>query len=266
MNLRPVILLLFSLAIAGCVDSALTTSNQTADKPSADRGNEIVEEYLKLSASPYRKDIVRLTVRSESEPEQIFELEVYRRQTDNETTTLSIIRKPAENAGTASLSIERPDQATVNVTYSAARGDFRETGTEKMYFGGLTIQELLGEWSKYEHAYKGERTEAGNTLWQITGRLKEGKRSVIETTSLLFDPQTNLPVTTELFDRSGKKLRTYKAEKIISNGQKPYVALMNVENHIYNTRIIIEVLSREYPETLDDSLFTRERLRRPHNK
>ena len=262
MNLKILILLLFFLAAAACTDSVSTTPNSTGAKPSADRGNEIVEAYLRRSASPYRKDIVRLTVRSDSEPEQVYELEAYRRQTGKETTTLSVIRRPVENAGTASLSIEVPDRPTVNVTYSAARGDFRETGTEKMYFGGLTIQELLGEWSKYEHVYKGERNELGITRWEVAGKLKEGKRSVIETTLLFFDPQTNLPVETALFDRSGKKLRTYKAERINSANEKPYIALMNVENHIYNNHITIEILSREYPEMLDDSLFTRERLRR----
>jgi hypothetical protein len=256
------LLFFFAFLATACVDRASTTSPEPAARPKADRGNEIVDEYVRRSASPYRKDAVRLTVRGGSEPEVVYELDVYRRQNESGTTTLSIIKKPAENAGTASLSIEVPDEPTVNVTYSAARGDFRETGTEKMYFGGLTIQELLGEWSKYDHTFKGERTEGQDTRWEVAGKLKDGKRSLIETTTLFFDSETNLPVATELFDRSGKKLRTYKAGRIASTGGKPYVSVMNVENHIYNTQITIEVLSRAYPETLDDSLFTRERLKR----
>lgn len=259
--MKTIFLLFTTILAGGCADSGNTTNDGRSANPVEDRGNAIVAEYITRNASPYRKDLIRFTIRSENEPVQEYELDVYRKQTENETLTTSLIRKPAESAGSGSLSIEIPGKETVNVTYSSARGEFRETGTEKMFFGGLSAQELLGEWTKYDYEFAGERIVDGLTRWEVAGKLKEGRRSVIESNRLVFDPHTYLPVEMHLFDRSGKKLRTYRGTHILSVADKPYVSKTEVDNHIYNTHITIDILSREYPASMDDTIFTRERLK-----
>ena len=46
-----------------------------------ERGKQIVAEYLKRDAAPYRKNRVRLTIASASEPLKVYELEIWRKQT-----------------------------------------------------------------------------------------------------------------------------------------------------------------------------------------
>lgn len=255
--------ILAALALACGGPSGPDVAPSNAAKPTANRGEEIVAEHLKRDGAPYRKDRVRFTIKEDGEKTEIFEIDVWRRQTATTTETLSIIAKPAEDAGSGSLTIEEKGKPAVNITYSVSRDEFRETDTGKMFFGGLTAQELLGEWNKYSFKLLGEATPNG---FEIEGKLKHDQKSIIASTKATFDVQNYLPVEMHLFDRSGKELRTYqKAEIKTANGQ-PYVAMTEVENHVYNSQITIEILSREFPEMLDDVMFTREKLKQSAKK
>jgi hypothetical protein len=260
--MRSLLIPLLAIFAFGCGGSTNTdsTSPSNATKTS-DRGNEIVTEHLKRDASPYRKDRVRFTVRSEGDPVEVYELDVWRRQTAKQTDTMSIIVKPVEDAGSGSLAIEAPDKPTVNVTYSAARGEFRETDTGKMFFGGLTAQELLGEWNKYAYKFVGEREVDGKKALEIEGKLKDGQKSVIASNKALFDAQSYVLLEMRLFDSGGKEMRVFRQKEIKTESGHSYVSKTEVENHIYNSNITIEILSREYPAKIDDSVFSREKLK-----
>jgi len=201
-----IVIIILSVFHLGCGGSTQTTSSSPPSK-TADRGGEIVAEHLKRDASPFRKDRVRFTVKSETEPAEIFEIDVWRRQAAGQTDTMSVMVKPVEEAGTASLAIETPDKPTVNVTYAASRDEFRESDTGKMFFGGLTAQELLGEWSKYDFKFVGEKDIDGMKAFEIEGKLKDGQKSVIATNKIFFDTQNYLLLEMHLFDSGGKQMR-----------------------------------------------------------
>jgi len=147
------------------------------------------------------------------------------------------------------------------VTYASSRDEFRETDTGKMFFGGLTIQELLGEWDKYGFKYKGERDLGGRKVFDVDGNLKQGEKSLIDTLKIALDAENYLPLEMHLFDSSGKELRTYSKSEVRSNDGRTYIGKVEVDNHVYNSHTTIEVLSREYPDKLDDAIFTREKLK-----
>ena len=256
------ILLIAIFLNAGCSSSnSPVTNNTLRPAPATDRGSEIIAEYLKRDASPYRKDRVRFTVTEEDGKAESTEVDVWRKQADGFTTTLSLIAKPADEAGTGSLVVEEKDRPAVSVTYAASRDEFRETDTGKMFFGGLTIQELLGEWNKYDYKFIGERDVAGGKQWEVEGTLKPGQRSVVARSRIFFDTNTYLPVELRLSDTSGKELRVYSGAQIKTSGNRSYVAKIQADNRVYNSKTTIEVVSREYPEKLDDAIFTRERLK-----
>jgi len=264
-SLLILILAFFVFGCGGASNSGAGTTAANTPKP-PDRGNEIVAEHLKRDASPYRKDRVRFTVRSESDPVEVYEIDVWRRQMEKGTDTLSILVKPAEDAGSGSLATETPGKPTVNVTYAASRDEFRETDTGKMFFGGLTVQELLGEWNKYDFKFVGEKDVDGKKAFEVEGKLKDGQKSVIASQKVLFDAQNYLLLESRLFDSGGKEIRTYHQKEIKSDAARPYVSKTEVENLIYNSKITVEILSREYPATVDDSMFSREKLKQSVRK
>ncbi|MBV9215074.1 MAG: outer membrane lipoprotein-sorting protein [Acidobacteria bacterium] len=260
---RIAISLAATVAFIGCGgvknDTTQPTSSPVASN--ADRGNQIVADYQKDANAPFRQDHVRFTIRSEKDPVQIYEIDVWRRNTDSETDTLSIITKPAEDAGTGSLAIERPGEATVNMTYAASRDEYRETDTGKMFFGGLTAQELLGEWNKYDFKYLGDKPVNGRTGSEVEGHLRKGETSTIDSVKATFDTETHVLLEMHLFDNTGKELRTYTSGDIKEQSGHKYVARTEVENHVYNSHITIEVITREYPASIDNSFFQREKLK-----
>lgn len=226
-----------------------------------ERGTQIVAEYLKRDASPYRKIRARMTITSESEPLKIYELEIWRKQTPTETLTLTHVVQPADESDLAALSIERKDQLAINVTYVSSTDQFRETGTNKMFFGGLTAQELLGEWDKYDYSLVAEKDLDGVKVYEVEGTLKPALESVIARTRTLFRGDTYLPTEMHLFNAAGEELRTFRVTQYRNVAGREAVWLTEIENHSRPTKVTIETLSLDLPERADDAMFTRERLK-----
>jgi hypothetical protein len=254
------LLLLLGICLGnGCKREAPAGRDDSAMR--RQRGAEIVAEYLKRDASLYRKNRIRLNITSESEPSKVYELEISRKQTAAETLTLTHVVQPADESDLAALSIERKGEPTVNVTYVSSMDQFRETGTNKMFFGGLTAQELLGEWDKYEYSLVDERNLDGVKVYEVEGTLKPSADSTISRTRTLFRADTYLPVEMHLFNSEGKELRTFKVKEFRNVSGRDAVWLTEIENHVRPTKITIESQLLEWPDKLDDAMFTRERLK-----
>jgi Outer membrane lipoprotein-sorting protein len=254
------LLLLCLWAANGCNrDASAPAQDNTAS--AAQRGAEIVAEFLKRDGAPYRKNRVRMTIVSPPEPAKTYEIELWRKQTAAETLTLTHVVQPPAESDLAALSIEKPGVPTVNVTYVSSTGDFRETGTNKMFFGGLTAQELLGEWDKYDYRLLGEKDLQGVKVYEVEGTLKPGNDSAIAKSKVLFRADTYLPAVLELFNSGGDKVRTFRVEKYKTVGSHEVVSHMEIENHVRQAKISIETLNVEFPEKVDDAMFAREHLK-----
>jgi hypothetical protein len=253
--------LLFLLAGLGIGCKQETPAGHDDAAMRRERGDQIVAEYLKRDASPYRKNRVRLTIASQSEPLQVYELEIWRKQTPAETLTLTHVVQPANESDLAALSIERKGEATVNVSYVSSTSQFRETGTNKMFFGGLTAQELLGEWEKYDYSLVTEKDLDGAKVYEVDGALKPGADSVIARTRTAFRADTYLPAEMHLSNSGGEEVRTFRVKQFRNVAGRDAVWLTEIENHVRPTKVTIETLSLEWPEKIDDSMFTREHVK-----
>lgn len=253
------LLVLFSLGAWGCKREAPAGRDFAALRQ--ERGRQVVAEYLKRDAAPYRRNRVRMTIASAAEPLKIYELEIWRKQTDAETLSQTHVVQPAEESDLAALSIERKGEPTVNVTYVSSTDQFRETGTNKMFFGGLTAQELLGEWDKYDYSLVEEKELGGVKVYEVEGTLKSATESVIARTRTLFRADTYLPAEMHLFDSDGKEVRTFQVKTYRNVGGRDVIWLTEIENHLRPTKITIETLGLDFPEKADDAIFTRDRLK-----
>lgn len=258
------LLLLNLVILAGCGNGPAPAHDDAA-LPNQ-RGAEVVAEYLKRDAAPYRKNRIRLTIASPSEPVKIYELEIWRKQTPAETLTLTHVVQPAAESDLAALSIEKKGEPTINVTYVSSNGQFRETGTNKMFFGGLTAQELLGEWDKYDYTLRGEKDLQGVKVYEVEGKLKPGADSPIAQTRTLFRADTYLPAEMYLFNSGGEQVRTFRVANFRNVAGRDVIWATEIENHVRQAKITIEMLNVEFPEKVDDAMFTREHLKRLANK
>ncbi|MEK6280163.1 MAG: outer membrane lipoprotein-sorting protein [Acidobacteriota bacterium] len=253
--------LFLSLAVCNGCKRETSSSSGDNEKVRQERGAQIVADYLKHDAAPYRKNRVRLTIAAPSEPVKVYELEIWRKQTPEETLTLTHVVQPADESDLAALSVERKGQPSINVTYVSSTDQFRETGTNKMFFGGLTAQELLGEWNKYDYQLLNEKNLDGVKVYEVEGTLKPSGDSIIARTRTLFRADTYLPAEMHLLSSDGSELRTFKVKKFRNVAGREVIWLTEIDNHSRQTKITIESLSLDFPEKADDSIFTRDRLK-----
>lgn len=228
---------------------------------SQERGSQIVAEYLKRDAAPYRKTRLRMTIAAPSEPQQVYELEIWRKQSPGETLTLTHVVAPVEESDLAALSIEKKAQPTVNVSFVSSTGQFRETGTEKMFFGGLTAQELLGEWDKYQYSLKEGKDLNGVPAFDVEGTLKPTTSSIIARTRILFRADTYMPAEYHLFNSSGEELRTFQVKNYRNVGGHDLCWQTEIDNLARKTKITVESLGVEFPQKADNAIFTREHVK-----
>ena len=259
-----VLLFLLVVGITSCggrVNEQTSSNGQGIQTSGKDKADEIIAEFLKRDAAPFRKVRVRFTITSESDPTKIYELDTWRRQTENQTTTLTQIVKPAEDSDLASLTVETVGQPTVVTTYSATLKDFRETDTNKMFFGGITAGELLGEWGKFDYELLKEEQRDGHPFYLIEGKLKKDVNGLIARSEIDIDGADYVPRELRLFDNSSRQIRTFTIKDVKTDSKGAYAAVMEADNPVYKTKMLIEVLGREFPDHLDDSMFNRDRLK-----
>ena len=67
-----------------------------------------------------------------------------------------------------------------------------------MFFGGLTAQELLGEWDKYDYQLLSEKDLNGVKVYEVEGNLKSPGYSIIARSVTLFRADNYLPAEMHL--------------------------------------------------------------------
>ena len=256
-----VCIFLLAVMMAGCSTAGPSGSGPTDTPAAVDRGDEVISEYLRRDAAPYRKMRVRFTIRTTDEPDKTYEIDAYRRQSPESTATLTQIIKPEEDSDLGSLTLETKGQKTLIVTYAPSRGEFRETDTHKMFFGGLTAGELLGEWDQFAFRQTGESAIDGRKVILLEGKARAGATSVASRMTASFTADNFVPAEVHMFDNNDREIRTYRSVEIKDDPQHPYVSKSEVDNPIYKAKITIEVLEREFPAAIDDSMFVKDKLK-----
>jgi hypothetical protein len=249
------------LTSCGKTSQQVSGPNTDPELLARERGAQIIAEYLKRDAAPYRQTRVRLTTLMPYNETQVYELDVWRKQTADETLTLTQIAQPVAQRDLASLTSERQGEDAVNVTYLTANDQFRETGTNKSFFGGVTAQEFLGEWDKYDVRLVNEKGSGALTSYDLEARLKPKRSSIIARLTAVFRGDTYLPVEMHAFNSDGEELRTFRITDYRNFSGRTVVGRMEIKNHIFKTTVVVEVLNMTFPDRMEDSLFTREHLK-----
>ena len=260
--LSSICFILFCLLIilSGCAKPSEQTVGDEAQQ--LQRGSEIVAEYRKRDSSPNRHAVVRMTITSQDQPEKVYEFEIWRKQSPQETQTLLQVIKPETERSLVSLSTERKGEKSVTLTYNREKNEFEEVSADRQVFGGLTIQEMLGEWDRYESRLVGEQNVDGVKMFQVANTLKPQETSTIKRFVTHFRSDNMLPTEAHLFDSQDKEIRTYSIKEYRTIEGHPSFWRVEIENHVRRTKLILEVLNQSFSERLDEKLFTRENLKK----
>jgi len=256
-----IVLLLSSANLLAACQRKAEQSNMSEETQRA-RGAEIVAEFQKRDSAPSRHVQLRMVIATADQPEKEYEFEIWRKQDPGETKSLLHVVKPATERQLASLSIQQAGENPQNVTYHPANNQFEEFDADRQAFGGLTVQEMLGDWSKYEHRLIGEKELDGVKVYEIENTLKPNESSIIKRFIVLIRADNMLPAEAHVFNAEGKEIRTYRIKEYRTIEGHPTFWRIEIENPVRRTKIALEVLNESFNERLDEDLFTRENLKR----
>ncbi|HKZ81249.1 MAG TPA: cytochrome P450 [Pyrinomonadaceae bacterium] len=141
----------------------------------------------------------------------------------------------------------RPTQrllARVNVTYHPANNQFEEFDADRQAFGGLTVQEMLGDWSKYDSRLLGEKDVEGVKTYEIENTLKANESSTIKRFVVLIRADNMLPSEAHVFNAQGSEIRTYRIKEYRTIEGHPTFWRIEIENPVRHTKINLEVSMR----------------------
>ena len=259
-SLGILLLLLITNMLAGCQQKP-EQSNLSEETKRA-RGAEIVAEFQKRDTKPTRHLQLRMIIESPDQPQKEYEFEIWRKHDAGETKSLLRVLKPSSESSLVSLSIQRKGQGPENVTYHPAKNEFEEFNADRQAFGGLTVQEMLGDWGKYDSRLIGEKDVAGVKMYEVENTLKANESSTIKRFTVLIRADNMLPAEAHIFNAQDSEIRTYRIKEYRTIEGHPTFWRIEIENLVRHTKINLEVLSESFNERLDDKLFTRENLKR----
>lgn len=188
-----------------------------------------------------------------------------KRQPDGRLLMLVEFTAPSEERDRDGLITVFPDGQIEGIRYVQSTDSFivtRDVMSEDALFG-LTLQELAdGQPEKYDFTVIGEETAEGEPVYKLEGKLKSGVESKFTRLVMLISKQNYAAKRAEFYDKQAQLARILivnNTEQIAQHWtRKKWV----IENRARERKIDFSVVEAVYDRGLNDSLFTREHLKK----
>jgi outer membrane lipoprotein-sorting protein len=194
------------------------------------------------------------------------QMTIYRkREPDGRILMLIEFSSPAEERDRDGLVTVFPDGRIEGVRYVQSSGSFIEAtdaSSEDSLFG-LTLQELAdGQPDKYDFTLAGDESLDGVPVYRLDGKLKPGSESKFPRTVLLISKQDFAVIQGEFYDNHNelsRRLSVSKFEQVAGHWTR---IKWSIDNRARQKKIDFESLNVKYDQNLNDSIFTREHLKK----
>jgi len=200
-----------------------------------------------------------------AQPKQVHFTMSRKRQPDGRISMLVEFTAPSEERDRDGLITVFPDGKIEGDRYVQSTDSFIETRdvmSEDALFG-LTLQELAdGQPEKYDFTVTGEETIEGEPTYKLEGKLKSGVDSKFTRLLLLVSKQNYAAKRAEFYDKQGQLARVLivnKTEQIAGHWTR---TKWTIDNRARQKKIDFSLVEAVYDHGLNDSLFTREHLKK----
>jgi len=245
-------------------------ANATSSSSGLD-ASQIIERYRALDNSHDSTIRMRAKITGQAQtqglnaPRQL-QLTMYRKhEPDGRLLILIEFTAPAEERDRDGLITVFPDGRIEAVRYVQSTDSFlvsNEATSEDALFG-MTPQELAeGQPEKYDFTLSGEETLDGVPAYRLEGRLKTGADSKFRRLVLLISKQDFAPLQAEFYDNHNERARRLVVTKSgLIDGHWTRLR-WTIDNHARQKQIEFEAMDANFDQSLSDSLFTREHLKK----
>jgi hypothetical protein len=158
-----------------------------------------------------------------------------------------------------------PDGQIEGARYVQSTDSFivtRDVMSEDALFG-LTLQELAdGQPEKYDFIVTGEETSESTPVYRLEGKLKSRMESKFPRIVLFVSKQSFAATKAEFYDNRSQVARSMivsKTEQIAGHSTRTQ---WTIDNRARQKKIDFSAVDASYDRGLNDSLFTREHLKK----
>lgn len=271
----PVRVFLMGLAgvmLAGCNHGSSETPGNSAAPTSSPtetvaKGERIIETYRSLDSS--KSSVMKLEARvsnSGAGSSRSVRLTMYhKREPDGRQKMLFEFTSPPEERDRDGLVTVTPQGELEAVRYMQSTDKFvastSATGEDSLF--GMSLQELLGGQSeKYEHRLVEETLAGDAPVYKLEGTLKPGADSRFPRVVLLLARDSSVALSIELYDSRNELARRITVDKVEQISGHWTRMRWTVDNVAHGKKVEFTTLEAKYDQKIDDSIFSREHLKK----
>lgn len=244
---------------------ANSSAQPAAPAPAAD-ASQIIERNRTLDNS--RDSTMKLTARiqgADGVPPEVA-MTVYRkREADGRLLMLIEFTSPPQERDRSAIVTVSPQGEVEGTRYAESGDTFVSTKgvlSEDSLFG-MTLQELAdGQPEKYDFKLAGEEAVGTATAYKLEGALKPGAESKFNRLVMLVSKETFATLGAEFYDNHNALMRRLTVDKMESVAGRPTRMRWLVDNTAKQKKIEFTTADAKYDQGLNDSIFTREHLKK----
>jgi hypothetical protein len=250
-------------------DSNATTANKEKSSSGPDAAS-IIERYRALDNSKDSTTRIRARISGSSSeelaaPRQI-QFTIYRKhEPDARLMMLIEFTSPPEERDRDGLITAFPDGRVEGVRYVQSTDSFvavNDPASEDSLFG-MTLQELAeGQPGKYDFSLVGDDSYNGTPVYRMNGKLKAGAESKFPRLELLISKQSFVALQADFYDNHNelaRRLTVSKSDQLAGHWTR---TVWSIDNRARQKKIDFETIDGKYDQNLNDSVFTREHLKK----
>lgn len=244
------------------VESSARPSSAEAER----EGEQIAERYRALDNSNQSVSKTHAIVRDADGSAREFAMSISRKlAADGRKLMLVEFTSPDQERDRNALVIISPQgniEATRYIQSSNSFASVNSVVSEDSLFG-MTMQELAdGQTEKYSFRLVGEESFDGKPVYRIEGKLKDGMESKFPRLVLLISKENSAALVAEFYDNQNQLIRRVAIDKMAEqNGHWTRMHWI-VENLARQKKISFETIKIDYDAPLNDSVFSRDHLKK----
>lgn len=266
-SIRPLALLALALTLSACNGKAPIQPENTSSAPAAPPIS--VEQMVERNRATEKatSSLIKSRARiqeSGSETREI-RMTVYRKwEADGSQKMLVEFNTPEEKDRAGLISIS-PQGEVEGTRYAQSNDSFvtsKDPAGEDGLFG-MSLQELAdGQPEKYDFKFVKEETVGTTPAYRLDGKLKPGAASKFPRMVVLMSKDNFTTLAIEFYDAQdtiARKITMDKVEQIQGHWAR---MKWTVDNIARKKNIVFETESAKYDQNLNESIFTRDNLKK----
>lgn len=262
-----IIIALFAMTLSACNGKAPIQPENTSSAPAAPPipAEQMVERNRATEKATTSLIKSRALIKETGGENREIRMTVYRKWEADGSQKMLVEFNTPEEKDRAGLIAINPQGDVEGTRYAQSTNSFvtsKDAAGEDGLFG-MSLQELAdGQPEKYDFKFVKEEMVGTTPAYRLEGKLKPGAESKFPRMVVLLSKDNFTTLAMEFYDPQDAVARKVTMDKVEQVGGHWTRMKWTVDNIARKKNIVFETESAKYDQSLNDSIFTRENLKK----